>query len=80
LLYLEPRIRERIFMPTKFEALAIKSGKLTIAVERTQVIVGESRISKEHWEKCATKCKGEAAMIVSLKIEDLRSKSLSQFE
>ena len=62
------------------ESLNIKLNKLTKTIGVSQLAHGESRISKEHWEKCSTKCKGEAAMIVSLKIEDLRSKSLSQFE
>jgi hypothetical protein len=53
----------------KSDAVSIKSGKLTKS-DDAQIKFGESRISKAHWDKCATKCKGESTMISSLGLSD----------
>jgi hypothetical protein len=57
----------------KSESVSIKSRKLTKS-DDAQINFGESRISKEHWDKCAKKCKGEKSMISKLGISDERTK------
>ncbi|WP_348528637.1 hypothetical protein [Methanothrix sp.] len=49
----------------------IKAGKLEDS-GISQIKSGESRISKDHWDKCAKKCKGESNVIAKLKITDSR--------
>ena len=58
----------------KVDAMNIKDGKLTKSESDKQLVFGESRISKKDWNKAATKCKGEAAMIADLKVSDDRTK------
>lgn len=57
----------------KSESVSIRAGKLTKS-DDTQIKSGESRISKEHWDKCSAKCKGENSMITKLGISDERTK------
>jgi hypothetical protein len=54
------------------ESVDIKAGKLTKSTDGGQIVFGESRIAKEHFDKCAVKCKGEVSMLAALKITDMR--------
>ncbi len=58
-------------MPDK--AFRIAAKKLKKETDYTQIKAGESRILETDWGKIATKCKGEAALLAALKIEDARA-------